>query len=211
MLAVFLAGCQGMPQIPLANLKAALPQVAPAAPSQLQGILAESANGEWPRVALTITALHSSAYSNLIMTWGNKVHGEACMRVSAVVWTDPKNSRAIPEETFCPRQIPPQMATRFNSNLQLVAWATTYAVNYPAKRPDSGKARTNGPNPPELLFPPGPDFKPFLEGQGGAVFTALVRYMGFDLTTPPPEQSRRLWILSLPSEYEVKSGQKVVR
>lgn len=206
-----LAGCQNMPALPLDSLKAALPQAKPAAPSQLQGILAESANGEWPRVALAIAALHPTAYSNMVLSWGNQVHGDACMRVSAVVWTDPKTSRTIPEETFCPRQIPPQMAMRFNSSLQLLAWSTTYAVNYPVKRPDTGKARTNGPNPPELLFPPGLDFKGFLDGQGGAVFAALVRYMGFDLTTPAPEQNRRLWIVSLPSEYEVKSGQKVVR
>ncbi|RTL23123.1 MAG: hypothetical protein EKK52_04450 [Burkholderiales bacterium] len=103
------------------------------------------------------------------------------------------------------------MATRFNSNLQLVAWATTYSVNYPVKRPDTGKNRTNGPNPPELLFPPGLDYKGIWEGQGGGVFAALVRYMGYDLSSPPPEQNRRLWIVSMPTEYEVKSGQKVVR
>lgn len=202
-----LGACKTMPELPLGGLNVA----ASPASTAFQGLLNQPGSVEWPRVALTIHAMHPTAFSNMIATWGNRVQGNACMRISAVVWSDAKTSKQIPEETFCPSQLPPPMATRFNSNLQLVAWATTYSVNYPVKRPDTGKSRTNGPNPPELLFPPGLDYKGLWEGQGGGVFAALVRYMGYDLSSPPPEQNRRLWIVSVPTEYEVNSGQKVVR
>lgn len=209
------SACANMPELPLGDLKAALPSVSTSAPAvastAFQGLLSQRASGAWPRVALTIHAMHPTAFSNKIATWGNTIQANACMRISAVVWTDAKTSRQIPEETFCPGQLPPQMSVGFNSAMELVAWSTTYSVNYPMKWPDTGSNRTKGPNPPELLYPAGPEYKGLWQAQGGAVFNALVRYMGYDLSTPAPEQNRRLWIVSMPTEYEVKSGQKVVR
>jgi len=180
---------------------------APDAPSEssFKDILVAESGSQWPRVALTITALQPAAYKNMIMTWGSSIPQNACMRLSAVVWSSAKKSRTIPEETFCVSQMRP---TTINSNGEILAWGSF--EDHMSKMPNTGHARNNGPVPPAKLFPEGGDYKNFYNAQASATFGVLIRTMGYDLSIDGVKD-RRLWVVSAPSEAEINAGQKVLR
>lgn len=177
---------------------------APAA-SSFKDILAAPSGAQWPRLALTITALQPTAYRNLIMTWGTNVPPNACMRLSAVVWSSASQSRSIPEETFCASQMRP---TSINSAGEILSWGSFEDLG--SKKSNTGHARTNGPVPPANLFPEGSDYKSFFSSQASATFGVLIKMMGYDLSIDGVKD-RRLWVVSIPSEAEIGAGQKVLR
>lgn len=52
-----LGACKTMPELPLGGMTAS-----PPASTAFQGLLNQSGSGEWPRVALTIHAMHPTAF-----------------------------------------------------------------------------------------------------------------------------------------------------
>ena len=178
---------------------------APAESSFKNILISSTGSTQWPHVALTITALPQSAYKNMIMTWGSSVPQTACMRLSAVVWSDMRTSRVIPEETFCASQMRP---TSINSLGETLSWGSF--EERVAKPSNTGYTRTNGPLPPAKLFPEGADYKSFYQSQVRGTFGVLIRMMGYDLSILG-EKDRRLWVVSIPTEVEINSGQKVLR
>jgi len=173
--------------------------------SSFKDILAAEPGSQWPRVALSITALQPTAYKGMVMTWGSNIPPDACMRLSAVVWSSAKKSRTIPEETFCVSQMRP---TNINSSGEILAWGSF--ENLVGKVPNTGHARTNGPVQPAKLFPEGGDYKNFYNSQASGTFGVLIRLMGYDLSIDGVKD-RRLWVVSVPSEAEINAGQKVLR
>lgn len=186
--------------------------ITPVAPSEssFKDILVASSDARWPRVAVTITALQATAYDSIIMTrapgWDpNHIPPHACMRLSAVVWSDLKKSRTIPEETFCASQM--QRGVSIGSNGDMLAWGAFADTS----NQNTGHARTNGPKPPAKLFPEGSDYKDFFNSSlAAATFGVLMRMMGYDLSIEGGKD-RRLWVVSAPSKGEILSGQKVLR
>ncbi|NMM14946.1 MAG: hypothetical protein HHJ17_15605 [Rhodoferax sp.] len=169
-------------------------------------LVSKSGSTQWPRVAVTITALPPTAYKSMIMTWGSTVPGNACMRLSAVVWSDMKTSKTIPEETFCASQMRP---TSLNSTGQILSWGSFEDLTH--KAPNTGHTRTDGPVPPAKLFPESADYKDFFNSsQASGTFSVLIRTMGYDLSIEGVKD-RRLWVVNLPSWAEIYGGQKVLR
>lgn len=169
-------------------------------------LVLKSGSAQWPRVAVTIMALQPTAYKSMIMTWGTTVPGNACMRLSAVVWSDMKTSKVIPEETFCASQMRP---TTLNSTGQILSWGSFGSLTRNIS--NTGHTRTVGPVPPAKLFPESADYKNFFNSsQASGTFSVLIRMMGYDLSIDG-DKDRRLWVVSLPSEAEIYGGQKVLR
>ncbi|WP_295991967.1 hypothetical protein [Rugamonas sp.] len=173
--------------------------------SSFKDILVAEPGSQWPRVALNITALPPTAYKSMIMTWGTSIPQDACMRLSAVVWSSMKKSRTIPEETFCVSQMRP---TNINSTGEILAWGSF--EDRMSRMPNTGHARTNGPVPPAKLFPEGGDYKSFYNSQASGAFGVLIRLMGYDLSMEGVKD-RRLWVVSAPTEAEIYAGQKILR
>ncbi len=175
--------------------------------SSFKDILVAQSGAQWPRVALNVTALQPTAYKSMIMTWNNSIPSIDCMRLSAVVWTDAKTSREIPEETFCVSQM--HKIGNINSTGEIMAWGM-FEDRTP-KTPNTGRDRTNGPIPPAKLFPEGADYKNFFNSsQASGTFSVLARLMGYDLSLDGVKD-RRLWVVSFPTEGEILGGQKVLR
>ena len=175
--------------------------------SSFKDILVSQSSSQWPRVAVTITALQPTGYNSSVMTWDNTIPGNACMRLSAVVWSDAKTSKAIPEETFCASQM--RRNVTINSNGVIQAWGMFEDLVH--KTPNTGHARTNGPTPPAKLFPEGADYKNFFDSsKASKVFGVLARLMGYDFSVDGVKD-RRLWVVSIPTEGEIIGGQKVLR
>lgn len=178
------------------------------AQSSFKDIMKTEPGASWPRVALTIVALPSTAYKNAIMSGyalDRRLSMNDCMRASAVVWVNTKTSRTIPEEIFCNTQLKGTLPIHTTS--QAVGWGNSSELTF-KKIGDTGFKRTNGPLPPAKLFPPGIDYSRFYESQGNFQFGVLVRMMGYDLSDYGKD--RRLWIVSLPSQPEIESGEKVL-
>jgi len=175
--------------------------------SSFKDILISKSGSQWPRVALTITALQSNAYKSAILTGNSGFPGDSCMRLSAVVWSDMKTSKNIPEETFCLGQM--HGHSSINSTGEILSWGMFEDLG--RKTQNTGHVRTNGPIPPAKLFPEGADYKGFFNSSRvSVIFGALVRVMGYDLSLDG-EKDRRLWIVSIPSEGEIYSNQKILR
>lgn len=183
--------------------------ITPGTPSEssFKDILATSSGSQWPRVAVTITALQATAYGSTIMTpgWNRTIPPNACMRLSAVVWSDLSKSRTIPEETFCVSQM--QRPGGIGSTGEMLAWGAFEDRS----TQNTGHVRTSGPKPPAKLFPEGADYKDFFNSsQAAATFGVLMRMMGYDLSIDGGKD-RRLWVVSAPSSPEIGVGQKVLR
>lgn len=172
--------------------------------SSFKNILSAQSGAQWPRVALTITALQSSAFHSL-EAWQDHIPPSACMRLSAVVWADMKTSRNIPEETFCVSQMRP---TNINSSGEIFAWGSLEDLT--RKTSNTGHTRTNGPTPPAKLYPEAGDYKNFFNTKASGTFGVLIRLMGYDLSIDGVHD-RRLWVVSIPSKVEIEGGQKVLR
>ncbi len=178
-----------------------LPEPAPIKTSSFQGLLKNNPGGEWPRVAVTIHKLEADAYKpghsvNGKLTANGKTIRDLCMRVSAVVWTGPKQSRTIPEESFCGNQGPARWVEPDVGSYILWAGAN------PTKGTNTGLNRTNGPNPPRTAFPQGTKYGNFIDSLAYRLLLQLTLTMEFDMTVAP-SQDRRLWIVSIPGQTDL--------
>ena len=176
----------------IAAIAGGTPAMAATSKSSFQGIFTNSVNSEWPRLAVTIHKVAPDAY---VRTLNNTLAQNFCMVVSAVVWTDAKTSKVIPQENFCPNQMP----SRWNGQTtgDFLRWSMTTATSA-----STGKSRTNGPNPPAKLFPEGSKFRDFSGSRFNVLFQGFVATTGIDLNIDPG-QDRRFWIVNIPGETEV--------
>ena len=176
--------------------RAASGTVTAAKSSSFKGLLAGQADASWPRVALTIHRLPANAYAPATaQMMGRAVSSSYCMAVSAVVWTDPKTSRTIPEELFCPNQAPGKWVGY--SAGEFLQWAGT-----PTQGLHTGTNRGSGPIPPRLAFPEGSKYGNFLNSNGSWLFQAFLATLAFDVSVAPG-LDRRLWVVSLPGQTEL--------
>ena len=161
--------------------------------SSFQGIFTNSVNTEWPRLAVTIHRVTPDAYTGTV---NNAILAQNfCMVVSAVVWTDAKTSKVIPQENFCPNQMPSRWVGQSTGDFIRWSRATSDSAS-------TGKSRTNGPNPPARLFPEGSKFGNFPGARLNRLFQGFVATTGIDLTIDPG-QDRRFWIVNIPGETDV--------
>jgi len=187
---------QGLGQLKGGLERASSASVTAAQPSSFKGLLAGDAGVAWPRVAVTIHRLPPNAYAPAVaQMMGRAVPPSLCMTVSAVVWTDTKNSRSIPEEPFCPSQAPAKWVGYTAGEFLL--WSGT-----PAQGAHTGAKRGSGPLPQRLAFPEGAKYGNFLNSNGSWLFQALLATMAFDVSASPG-QDRRLWVISLPAETDL--------
>lgn len=176
--------------------RAAAGTAAAAKPSAFKGLLAGDAGSGWPRVALTIHRLPANAYAPATaQMMGRAVPSSYCMTVSAVIWTDAKTSRVVPEEPFCPNQAPGKWMGY--SAGEFLQWAGT-----PAQGAHTGSKRGTGPTPPRLAFPEGAKYGNFLNSNASWLFQALLATMAFDVSVAPG-QDRRLWVVGLPGQTDL--------
>lgn len=169
------------------------PAMADISKSSFQGIFTNSVNSEWPRLAVTIHKVAPDAYAR---TLNNEILSQNfCMVVSAVVWTNAKTSKVIPQENFCPSQMPSRWVGQ--STGDFLRWSMTTSTSA-----STGKSRTNGPNPPARLFPEGSKFGNFPGARLNNLFQGFVATTGFDMTIDPG-QDRRFWIVNIPGQTEV--------
>ena len=161
--------------------------------SSFQGIFPNSVNSQWPRLAVTIHRATPDAYARAVNNY--VLAPNFCMVVSAVVWTDAKTSRVIPQENFCPNQAPSRWVG--HSIGDFLRWSRTTSTSA-----NTGASRTVGLNPPSRLFPEGSKFGNFPGTRLHLLFQAFVVTTGFDLTIDPG-QDRRFWIVNVPGETEV--------
>lgn len=195
----FLSGCASSSDVQTAvsglaaGLRGTVPAAAPslAETTPLSGVFNRS-DGQWPRVALTIHSLPRDAY---VAAMGSQLPPSYCMQVSAVVWSSPKESKTVPQHSFCLAQAP-QRWVNFGSG-DFLLWSMT--ANTSA---NTGSRRSNGPQPPMKNFPEGAKYANFAQGRGGNLFAALLSTMNYDMTLNP-SSDRRLWVVSLPSQTEL--------
>ena len=161
--------------------------------SSFQGIFSNSVNSQWPRLAVTIHKVQPDAYAGALNNY--VLASNFCMVVSAVVWTDARTSRVIPQENFCPNQAPSRWLGQTTGDF--LRWSRTTSTSA-----NTGSSRTVGPNPPARLFPEGSKFGRFESTRLNLLFQAFVATMGIDLTIDPG-QDRRFWIVNVPGETEV--------
>lgn len=161
--------------------------------SSFQGIFPNSGNSQWPRLAVTIHRVTPDAYANAVSNY--VLAPNFCMVVSAVVWTDARTSRVIPQENFCPNQAPPRWIGQ--STGDFLRWSRTTSTSA-----NTGSNRTVGPTPPARLFPEGAKYGNFPGTRLNLLFQAFVATTGIDLTIDPG-QDRRFWIVNVPGETEV--------
>lgn len=164
--------------------------------SSFTGLMTSGQGESWPRVALTIHKLPADAYAPpRTQMMGGSIPPTYCMSVSAVVWTDAKTSRTIPEEQFCPSAHIQKRWVGYTKG-EFLLWSGT-----PAQGTSTGAKRTTGPTPPRLLFPEGAKYGNFPNSNASWLFQGLLASMGFDISVSPG-QDRRVWVVSLPGETD---------
>ena len=177
----------------IAAMAGGTPAMANISKSSFQGIFTNSVNSEWPRLAVTIHKVAPDAYARTV---SNAILAQNfCMVVSAVVWTDAKTSKVIPQENFCPNQMPSRWVGQ--STGDFLRWSMTTSTSA-----STGKSRTNGPNSPARLFPEGSKFGNFPGERLNLLFQGFVATTGTDLTIDLG-QDRRFWIVNIPGETDV--------
>ena len=152
---------------------------------------------EWPRVALTIHQVPGNFYDS---HGGRALPPDFCVRVSAVVWKNATTSTKIPEENFC---VGHSKRPWQHSAWDFALWSTLPA---PYQHAHTGIKRTNGPTPPNHLFPDGMKYKgrngiEFAVTSGGVWAFSLAAQMGFDISIEPGKD-RRFWIVSMPGQFD---------
>lgn len=158
-----------------------------------------SFNHQFPRVALTVTALPAQP----TMIWGvYQTHGgtppNQCTTLSAKIWYSATSSADVPpfEECF-PGNHPQYQGTPLHG---IGDWAEQTEF-YLAAEESTGNVRTAGPVPPDHPFPQGSQYQALygnvdVDAQNvfGATMALVFLDMGFDLTVA---QDRRAWVESI--------------
>ncbi|MFN3812394.1 MAG: hypothetical protein ACK4S6_17445 [Roseateles asaccharophilus] len=164
--------------------------------SSFTGLMNTGSGEGWPRIAITIHKLPANAYAPpTTQMMGGSIPPSYCMSVSAVVWTDAKTSRTIPEEQFCPTAHIKKRWVGYSKG-EFLLWAGT-----PAQSNHTGPKRTTGPTPPRLLFPEGSKYGNFPNSNASWLFQGLLASIGFDVAVNTG-QDRRVWVVTLPGETD---------
>ena len=163
---------------------------------------------QYPRVAMTVISSPPNHTFHPLSTMIGKING--CWKVSATVWTSETISEPVgPFDACMPVLLAAPSQTRTDMTAFEHWWLYNARIAGVPESATTGQDRTDGPKPPDNIFPTGIQYVRYFQSGGSqavpewgtfeAWFWAAVLYhMDFD---PTAAKDRRFWIVKiLPAE-----------